>query len=166
LVTPVRRLVQLLLVAFVVIYFVLPQIAGARRALSLLGGVNLWLIVLGVALEATSILCYANLTRAMIHGTPPPYLTLLRINLSTLAVSHVVPGGAAVGGALGFWLLPRCGLSGTDAAFAMAAQGIGSAVVLNLLLWVGLLGSIIGGAYNPPHANAAPGRVAALGGVF
>ena len=72
LVTPVRRLVQLLLVAFVVIYFVLPQIAGARRALSLLGGVNLWLIVLGVALEATSILCYANLTRAMIHGTPPP----------------------------------------------------------------------------------------------
>ena len=71
-VTPVGRLVQLLLVAFVVIYFVLPQIAGARRALSLLGGVNLWLIVLGVALEATSILCYANLTRAMIHGTPPP----------------------------------------------------------------------------------------------
>jgi hypothetical protein len=98
LVTPVRRLVQLLLVAFVVIYFVLPQIAGARRALHLLAGVNLWLIVLGVALETCSILSYANLTRAMIHGTPPPYLTLLRINLSTLAVSHVVPGGAAVAG--------------------------------------------------------------------
>ena len=72
LVTPVRRLGQLLLVAFVVIYFVLPQIAGARRALHLLAGVNLWLIALAVALEACSILSYANLTRAMIHGTPPP----------------------------------------------------------------------------------------------
>ena len=164
LVTPVRRLVQLLLVAFVVIYFVLPQIAGARRALSLLGGVNLWLIVLGVALEAASILSYANLTRAMIHGTPPPYLTLLRINLSTLAVSHVVPGGAAVGGALGFRLLTRFGLSGTDAAFAMAAQGIGSAVVLNLLLWVGLLVSILGGDYNPLYATAALVGVLLLGG--
>jgi uncharacterized protein (TIRG00374 family) len=164
LVTPVRRLVQLLLVAFVVIYFVLPQIAGARRALSLLAGVNLWLIALGVALEAASILSYANLTRAMIHGTPPPYLTLLRINLSTLAISHVVPGGAAVGGALGFRLLTRFGLSGTDAAFAMAAQGIGSAVVLNVLLWFGLLVSIIGGSYNPLYATAALVGVVLLGG--
>jgi uncharacterized protein (TIRG00374 family) len=164
LVTPVRRLVQLLLVAFVVIYFVLPQIAGAQRALSLLAGVNLWLIVLGVALEAASILSYANLTRAMIHGTPPPYLTILRINLSTLAVSHVVPGGAAVGGALGFRLLTRFGLSGTDAAFAMAAQGIGSAVVLNLLLWVGLLVSLVSGQYNPLYATAALIGVLLLGG--
>src|SRR5215203_5712985 len=164
LVTPVRRLVQLLLVAFVVIYFVLPQIAGARRALHLLAGVNLWLIVLGVALDSCSILSYANLTRAMIHGTPPPYLTLLRINLSTLAVSHVVPGGAAVGGALGFRLLTRFGLSGTDAAFAMAAQGIGSAVVLNLILWVGLVGSILGGSYNPLYATAALVGVLLLGG--
>jgi uncharacterized protein (TIRG00374 family) len=162
--TPVRRLVQLLLVAFVVIYFVLPQIAGARRALHLLAGVNVWMLVLGVALEATSILSYAKLTRAMIHGPPPPYLTLLRINLSTLAVSHVVPGGAAVGGALGFRLLTRFGLSGTDAAFAMAAQGIGSAVVLNLLLWVGLLGSILGGSYNPLYATAALVGVVLLGG--
>jgi putative heme transporter len=162
--TPVRRLVQLLLVAFVVIYFVLPQIAGARRALHLLAGVNVWLLILGVALEAASILSYAKLTRAMIHGPPPPYLTLLRINLSTLAVSHVVPGGAAVGGALGFRLLTRFGLSGADAAFAMAAQGIGSAVVLNLLLWVGLLGSILGGAYNPLYATAALVGVVLLGG--
>jgi uncharacterized protein (TIRG00374 family) len=163
LVTPVRRLAQLLLVAFVVIYFLLPQIAGARRALNLLAGVNLWLIALAIALEAASILSYANLTRAMIHGPPPPYLTLLRINLSTLAVSHVIPGGAAVGGALGFRLLTRFGLSGTDAAFAMAAQGIGSAVVLNLILWVGLLVSIVGGSYNPLYATAALIGVLLLG---
>src|SRR4029450_8444685 len=83
---------------------------------------------------------------------------------STLAVSHVVPGGAAVGGALGFRLLTRFGLSGTGAAFAIAAQGIGSAVVLNLLLWVGLVGSIVGGSYNPLYATAALAGVLVFAG--
>jgi len=167
LVTPVRRLVQLLLVAFVVIHFVLPQIAGARRALSLLAGVNLWLIGLAIALEATSILSYTSLTRAMIpRGKAPPFFILLRIQLSTLSLSHVVPGGAAVGGALGFRLLTRSGLSGTDAAFAMAAQGIGSAVVLNLLLWVGLVVSVVRGGpgYNPLYLTAALVGVVLIGG--
>src|SRR5215218_8419446 len=165
LVTPVRRLVQLLLVAFVVIHVVLPQIAGARRTLSLLAGVDLRLIALGIALEAASILSYTNLTRAMIpHDKAPPFFTLLRIQLSTLSLSHVVPGGSAAGGALGYRLLTRAGLPGTDAAFAMAAQGIGSAVVLNLLLWLGLLVSILGGAYNPLYATAALVGVVLLGG--
>jgi putative heme transporter len=165
LVTPVRRLVQLLLIAFVVIHFVLPQIAGARRTLSLLAGVDLRLVALAVALEAASIASYTNLTRAMIpRGKSPPFFTLLRIQFSTLAVSHVVPGGAAAGGALGFRLLTRSGLSGTDAAFAMATQGIGSAVVLNLLLWLGLLVSILGGRYNPLYATAALAGVLLIGG--
>jgi uncharacterized protein (TIRG00374 family) len=165
--TPVRRLVQLLLVAFVVIHFVLPQIAGARRTLSLLAGVDLRLIGLGLALEASSILSYTNLTRTMIpRGHAPPFFTLLRIQLSTLALSHVVPGGSAAGGALGFRLLTRAGLPGTDAAFAMAAQGIGSAVVLNLLLWLGLVVSVVAGGpgYNPLYLTAALVGVVLIGG--
>jgi putative heme transporter len=167
LVTPVRRIAQLLLVAFVVIHFVLPQIAGARRTLSLLGGVDLRLIALGVALEAASILSYTNLTRTMIpRDNAPPFFTLLRIQLSTLAVSHVVPGGSAAGGALGFRLLTRSGLSGTDAAFAIATQGIGSAVVLNLLLWLGLIVSLVRGGpgYNPLYLTAALVGVVLIGG--
>ena len=46
----------------------------------------------------------------------------------------------------------------------MAAQGIGSAVVLNLLLWVGLLVSILSGQYNPLYATAALVGVLLLGG--
>ena len=167
LVTPVRRLVQFLLVAFVVIYFVLPQIAGARRTLSLLAGVDLRLIALAVALEAASIASYANLTRTMIpRGKAPRYNILLRIQLSTLALSHVVPGGAAAGAALGFRLLTRAGLSGTDAAFVLAAQGIGSAVVLNLLLWLGLVVSVVRGGpgYNPLYLTAALVGVVLIGG--
>jgi uncharacterized protein (TIRG00374 family) len=167
LVTPVRRLVQFLLVAFVVIYFVLPQIAGARRTLSLLAGVDLRLIALAVTLEAASIASYANLTRTMIpRGKAPRYNILLRIQLSTLALSHVVPGGAAAGAALGFRLLTRAGLSGTDAAFVLAAQGIGSAVVLNLLLWLGLVVSVVRGGpgYNPLYLTAALVGVVLIGG--
>jgi uncharacterized protein (TIRG00374 family) len=46
----------------------------------------------------------------------------------------------------------------------MAAQGIGSAVVLNLILWLGLLVSILGGDYNPLYATAALVGVLLLGG--
>ena len=163
--TPVRRLVKLLLFAFVVIHFVLPQIAGVRRSLHLLEHVNLWLVLLGMCLEAISIMCYTNLTRAVLpRGKAPPYFTLLRIQLSTLAVSHVVPGGSAAGGALGYRLLTREGLSGTDAAFAQAAQGIGSAVVLNLLLWLALIVSIPLHGYNPLYLAAAIIGVVLIGG--
>jgi hypothetical protein len=46
----------------------------------------------------------------------------------------------------------------------MATQGIGSAVVLNLLLWLGLLVSILGGRYNPLYATAALVGVVLIGG--
>ena len=46
----------------------------------------------------------------------------------------------------------------------MAAQGIGSAVVLNLLLWVGLLVSILERPVQPLYATAALVGVLLLGG--
>jgi len=163
--TPVRRVIQLLLVGFVVIYFVLPQIPKVRDSLHLLGKVDLRLVPLAVALEAASICCYTNLTRALLpRGQSPPFFTVLRIQLSTLSVSHVVPGGSAVGGALGFRLLTKNGLRGTDAAFAMATQGMGSAVVLNLLLWLGLVVSIPLRGFNPLYGIAALLGVLLIGG--
>ena len=163
--TPVRRVIQLLLVGFVVIYFVLPQIPKVRDSLHLLGKVDLRLVPLAVALEAASICCYTNLTRALLpRGQSPPFFSVLRIQLSTLAVSHVVPGGSAVGGALGFRLLTKNGLRGTDAAFAMATQGMGSAVVLNLLLWLGLVVSIPLRGFNPLYGIAALLGVVLIGG--
>jgi uncharacterized protein (TIRG00374 family) len=161
----VRRVAQLLLLAFVVIYLVLPQIPRVRDSLGQLGGVDLRLVPLAIALEAASICCYTNLTRALLpRGHNLPFFTVLRIQLSTLAVSHVVPGGAAVGGALGFRLLTRHGIRGTDAAFVMATQGMGSAVVLNLLLWLGLVVSIPLHGFNPLYGTAALLGVLLIGG--
>src|SRR6266545_3622129 len=163
--TSVRRLTQLLLIAFVVIHFVLPQIPKVRDALPLFGTIDLPLVLLAIAFEAASICSYTKLTAALIpRDQQPGFATLLRIQLSTLAISHVVPGGSAAGGALGFRLLTKNGLRGTDAAFVMATQGMGSAVVLNLLLWVGLVVSIPLRGYNPLYAIAAVLGVLLIGG--
>jgi putative heme transporter len=163
--TSVRRLTQLLLLAFVVIHFVLPQVPKVRDALPLFGSIDLPLVLLAVAFEAASICSYTKLTASLIpRAQQPGFFTLLRIQLSTLAISHVVPGGSAAGGALGFRLLTKNGLRGTDAAFVMATQGMGSAVVLNILLWVGLVISIPLRGYNPLYAFAAVLGVLLIGG--
>ena len=151
-----RRIVLVLVLAVVVEYLVLPQVAGARRSLHLLGRVQPWWLVAGVVLEAGAIAAYAQLTRAVLPDrTRVSFWTAVRITLSTLSVSHVVPGGTAAGGTLGFRLLTEKGVSGSDAGFALAMQGVGSAVVLNVLLWIGLVVSIPARGFNPLYGTAA-----------
>lgn len=160
----IRRVVLALVLLLVLEYLVLPQIAGARRSLGLLADVNLRYLLAGLALEAASLVAYAQLTRGVLPrvGAPSRW-TLLRIQLSTLAVSHVVPGGAAAGGGLGYRLLTGAGVSGSDAGFALATQSIGSAVVLNAILWLGLAVSIPLRGFNPLYATAAVVGVVVVG---
>jgi len=162
----VRRIVVGLVLALVVEYLVLPQIAGARRSLGLLSHVNLLYVLAGLALEAASLLAYAQLNRGVLPRTAaaPRLWTVFRIQLSTLAVSHVLPGGAAAGGGLGYRLLTASGVSASDAGFALATQGIGSAVVLNAILWVGLAVSIPIRGFNPLYVTAAVVGVVVVGG--
>ena len=72
-----------------------------------------------------------------------------------MAASHIVPGGSAAGAGLGYRLLTDAGVRGTDAGFALATQGLGSALVLNVILWVGLLVSIPRRGFNPLYGTAA-----------
>lgn len=89
-----------------------------------------------------------------------------RVNLSTLALSHVVPGGTMGGSALSYRLLTRFGVSGADAGFALAIQGIGSAVVLNVLLWLSLTISIPLRGFNPLYITAAVVGSVLIGGFL
>ncbi len=139
----VRHLAELLLVGFIVEYFVVPQISGTHKAVHVLASVNPFLPVLGVLLEMLSLVCYFELTRALIpKSSDPGFATLSRIQLSTLALSHCLPGGNAMGYSLGYRLLMRSGVGGTDTAVALATQGLGSAVVLNVIFWLALLVSL------------------------
>ena len=139
----VRHLAELLLVGFIVEYFVVPQISGTHKAVHVLASVNPFLPVLGVLLEVLSLVAYFELTRSLIpKSSDPGFATLSRIQLSTLALSHCLPGGNAMGYSLGYRLLMRSGVGGTDTAVALATQGLGSAVVLNAIFWLALLVSL------------------------
>ena len=154
----------MLLFFLVVEYLVLPQIAGVRRSASLLAHAHLGFIVVGALMEAAAVVAYARLTRDVLpRDSRPDLWTVLRIDLATLSVSHLVPGGAAAGSALGYRLLAQAGLERGDAAFALATQGFGSAVVLNLLLWIALVISIPLRGFSPLYGTAAVAGVFVIG---
>jgi uncharacterized protein (TIRG00374 family) len=157
---------QALALALVVHFLVLPQIGGTRRAITLLSDLNLNLVVLGVALEIASIITYAELVRALLAPARRPSLMhTTRIMLSGLAVNNVVPSGGAAGGALAYRQLRESNVPPTEAGFALGAQAVGSAVVLNALLWVALVTAIPLTGFDPLYATAA-GAGAALLALF
>lgn len=153
---PVRRLAEVLAFALIIHFLVLPQLGGTRRAAELLGQVNPGLVALGVVLQGAALLAYAQLTRALLPGRErPPLWTQTRITLSTRGFTNVVPGGSASAAVLGYRLLRNAGVSGSSTTFAMASQSIGSAVVLNLLLWIALVVTIPARGFNPLYTTAA-----------
>jgi uncharacterized protein (TIRG00374 family) len=149
--------VILFIVALVVEYLVVPELVGASKDLYLLGQINAGWVVAGTLLEAVSLFCYAVLTRVLLPrgGVKPSLATLFRIDLSAAAVAHVIPAGTLGTAALGFKLFTSEGISGNDATVMMAAKGIGSTVVLNVLLWVSLIISIPLAGFQPIYATVA-----------
>lgn len=151
-----RRVLVLLAGVLAVEYLVLPQLAGARRALELLGQVDGRWLAAGAVLELLAVLAYSQLTRTLVPPASRPGLgTTGRITLTTLGLSHVVPGGSAVGTSVGLRLLTATGVPAGDALFAIATQALGSAVILNLILWVGLVVSIPARGFDPVYGTAA-----------
>jgi uncharacterized protein (TIRG00374 family) len=157
-----KRLLIVLALFLVLDHLVLPQLAGARHAVDVLDDVELKWLVAGVVLEILSVVAFARLTWTLLPPDSRPSMpTSIRITLSTLGLSHVIPGGTAAGTSLGYRLLTNAGASGSEAGFAIASQGLGSAVVLNVLLWAGLIVSIPARGFDPLYATAA-----VLGGLL
>jgi hypothetical protein len=152
----VRHLAEVLVVALVVEFFAVPQIAGAHKYLHVLSHANPWLPLAGLVLEVLSLVAYFELTRSVIpKGSDPGFATVARIQLSTLGLSHCVPGGNAAGYSLGYRLLMKTGMRGTDTGFALATQGLGSAVVLNVVFWLALVVSLPFYGLHPVYLAAA-----------
>ena len=159
---PVRLGVLLFILAIVVEYLVVPELVGASKDLYLLGRINAFWVVAGVALEGISLFCYAVLTRVLLPpGWKPGLSRLFRIDLSAAAVAHVIPAGTLGTAALGFKLFTGEGITGNDATVMMAAKGIGSTVVLNVLLWISLVISIPMAGFQPIY-----GTVAIIGSIL
>ena len=143
---------------FAVIYFfVLPLVPGFRAAINQLSEVDPGMLFVGIGLQGFSLLAYTLLTRAALGHESSKISTarLFRIQLSTKALGNIMPGGSAASSALGYRLLTTCGVTGPDAGFALATAGIGSALMLNVILWLGLIISIPGRGVNAIYGTAA-----------
>lgn len=160
---PVKRFARILVVAVVVEYLLVPQLAGTRNSWHLLLDVdNVWLLA-ALALEIGSLLAYALLTRSLLPTAGRPgYWRILRIDLSTLAVSHSVPAGSAVGLGLGYRLLTGAGVAPAAAVAAKATQAVGSAAVLNMLLVAALVTSVALHGFSSIYGLAAITALALL----
>jgi uncharacterized protein (TIRG00374 family) len=156
----IRRIVEVLSLALVVEYLVLPQLAGTNRWLSLLAGADWWWVAAAFVAEMASLLAFSLATRSLLPPERRPGLwRLWRIDLAGIALSHSVPGGAAAGTALGYRLLHRSGVDTGTATFAKVGQGAISALVLQALLLSSLAIAI------PLHGTSPLYLTAALIGV-
>lgn len=151
-----RVVFGVLVMALVVWFLVIPQFGQAEQALDAITGVHGGYVLLGGVLVAASVAAQAELTRAILPGGERPSLSdMVRMELATTAVSHTVPGGTAAGTALGYRLLTQAGVTGTSAGFALGVRGIGSALVLNVILWLALLVSIPTQGFDGRYTTAA-----------
>lgn len=155
-----RGTVELLVFLVVFVYFGLPAITNARHALDRLSDVRTSLVLVGVALQALSLAAYAQLTRAALPHGSISIGTLFRIQLTTKAITNVVPGGSAAGSAMGYRMITLAGVAGPEAGFGLVASSVGSAVLLNVILWLTLLVSIPAAGFRPIYVTMA------LVGVF
>jgi putative heme transporter len=135
--------------------FGMTAITRGREGFRQLFDVSPGLLAIGLGLEASALVAYSVMTRTAIAKNAPKIPTLLRIQLSTKALTNTIPGGGAAGPALGYRLLTLAGVDASEAGFAMATVGLGSAVVLNALLWVTMLITIPVIGYRPAYVITA-----------
>jgi uncharacterized protein (TIRG00374 family) len=154
---PLRRGVVIFALVLIVEYLVVPELVGASKDLYLLGRVNTLWLVAGLILEGASLFCYGLLTRALLPpGALNPGLSrLFRIDLAAAAVAHVIPAGTVGSAGIGYRLFTAEGIKGNDAAVMMATKGLGSTVVLNVLLWLSLVVSIPLAGFHPIYLTVA-----------
>ena len=155
--SPLRRGVLLFILVLIIEYLVVPELVGASKDLNLLDRVNPAWLAAGVLLEGASLFCYGLLTQALLPpGSVNPGLSrLFRIDLAAAAIAHVIPAGTVGSAGIGYRLFTAEGIKGNDAAVMMATKGLGSTVVLNVLLWLSLVISIPLAGFHPIYVTVA-----------
>ena len=137
-----RRGVTVLMSLAVLEYLVLPQIAGTRKALAVLGDLRPGWVLAGVALEIVSLVCFSLLTRSVLPDPRPSFSWIFRSDLTGLGVGHSVPGGPAFSTTLRYRLLREGGATAEDVVVGLTVQSVGSVLVLIAMLWVALVASV------------------------
>jgi hypothetical protein len=158
-----RRALLLFVLLLIIEYLVIPELVGASKNLDLLARVNIFWMIAGLALEGASLFCYALLSWVLLPPNVRPSLSrLFRIDLAAASVAHVIPAGTVGSAGIGYSLFTTEGVPGPDAAVMMATKGMGSTVVLNVLLWLSLVISIPLAGFHPIYISVAIAGAVAL----
>ena len=143
-------------VGVVIALLVIPQVRTGLQYLGLIGQLQPAWVVAGVVLEMLSFLAYGLFTRSVLPAEGrPAWHWLLRVDVFGAGLTHVLPGGGAAASALRYRMLRQGGVASTDAAFGSTVQGLGSALVINLLLLVGVLCVLPSTGSNPLYLTGA-----------
>jgi uncharacterized protein (TIRG00374 family) len=156
----IRRIGLLVLSVALVEYLAVPQLMKARSELRLFTDASPWMLVLALALEAASLLAYTCLTQTILRADAQlRFFEQLRIDLTGLGASHLLPGGGASAAALRYRLMTSRGVSPGDA--------LSTAAVETAIADIGLLATFTGGVVLAlPGIWAHPAYVlSAVGGV-
>lgn len=135
-----------LLVAAVGLYIVWPSLAEVFKSWPSLRDIDpFWFLIMGAA-EAGSFICLWLLLRLVLH-TKDWYL-ISTSQLTSNAMSRIVPGGAATAGGLQFTMLTNAGVEGSRAATGVtAATAITTATLLAMPVLS--LPAVLGGVSVP-----------------
>ncbi|WP_334143673.1 lysylphosphatidylglycerol synthase transmembrane domain-containing protein [Rhabdothermincola sp.] len=134
--------VVLLVVSATVLYGLLPRVLAVfAQAPRLLELNPLWFVAV-LGFEIASFTCVWWLTRIAVPGVS--WFVAATSQLVANAVSRIVPGGPAIGTAIGWRMLSVSGVDRTQAGAAIAATSFISNGVLFALPLVAVLGSIFG----------------------
>jgi uncharacterized membrane protein YbhN (UPF0104 family) len=139
----VRFGLRLLILGLVVRFLAIPTLSRGGAHWRVLLDVDSGWVAATVAAELCSLLAFALSTWTMLHPrTRLPVWRMLRIDLSTIALSHSMPAGGAAGTALGLRLMTADGVPLSDAAFAKLGQGMLSAAMLQIGLAAGVIAAV------------------------
>lgn len=136
----VRLVVQLGVLALGV-HLLLPQVAGLERTAERLARTTWWLPVLLLALEAASLVAYAEVVRTGLlrGGAAVPRALVVRCVLVGNGLGRALPAGTAASFAVTVGSFRRAGADGVQAAVSVAGAGLLSSATLAALLPAGVL---------------------------
>jgi hypothetical protein len=134
------RVVGTVAVLGVAVYLVVARGGAIERSLSRLGRAQPGWVVVAVAAELASLVCYAALVRVLLRlgAATVPFRALFSLTVIGIAMINSVPGGLAISTVYWYEQLRRYSVRRSVAAFALLVSSLVGIVTLVLLAACGL----------------------------
>jgi uncharacterized protein (TIRG00374 family) len=137
------------LIAFgIAIYLLIPRLGGLERNIEALHHAHLWLMLLGVVVEAGSLAAYIALYRSVL-GAQGARVSARAAGQGVMAgflISHLVPGGSVAGTIANVKTMEREGIGARTTGLAITLSAIVSDIALAGLFLAGAIYSLIKGS--------------------